>query len=413
MTSYSLLRRYTPPTCTLEITAKSSPLSFWTETTLVKDLRFVLRFDDPKLPEEQQLLIKGSRDELEIINEVVNDYIQELLISSPEISKDKEILPDNSSKPFFRPQGLLSHDLFLGSLVGQNQENKIRLSVTQLYDLANALEQYNTELATLPELEKIKAPQSNVVKSTQVAALVLALGIGTTSILHWQKSSQESASVASYNTAEASNLKPETAKIPKLTVPRAPKNTPIPAPSLPGLLSQKSPLPVPAPVTPPDTNSWVTARAINEPKRLRQSEQKPTSNIPSFSNNPTSPSKKQDLKLDTLPNLQPSPRAKVAIQDNQQPPKDLTPIEEVKTYFQQRWLAPKDLSQALEYRLLINSDGSVKDIIPLKAISTNYMKQAPMPLKGQKLMSTPPTSDLTIRLVLNTDSTVATFLESK
>jgi len=413
MNSYALLRRYTPPTCTLEISAKSSPLSFWNQTTLVKDLRFELRFDDPKLPEEQQITIKGSRNELEIINEVVNDYIQQLLISSPDISRESEIVPDNSAKPYFIPQGMLTHVLFLGSLAGQNQGNKITLTVSQLYDLANALDEYATDLAVLPELDKIKAPQSNRVKSTKVAALALAVGLGSTSMLYWQNNSQQSAYVASSTNLDASNLPGDTANIPEVTAPRPPKNTPIPKPSLPRVLSVESPLPLPAPVTPPQTTSWLTAKGIQAPKRELQSDKPPTSSTPSLTDKTKSANKKQDLKLDSLPTLKPSSTPAVAIQDNQTAPKDLTPMQEIKNYFLSRWQAPKDLTQALEYRLLINSDGSVKDIIPLKAISTNYLKRAPMPFKGEKLISSTSTGDLTIRLVLNTDSTVATFLESK
>lgn len=49
----TILRRYTPPTCRLELIAKSSPLSRWAGQPVLKNLRFRLSFDDPRLPDEQ------------------------------------------------------------------------------------------------------------------------------------------------------------------------------------------------------------------------------------------------------------------------------------------------------------------------------------------------------------------------
>jgi len=80
--SNSILRRYTPPTCTLEIVSRSSPLSRWMGRSVLKQLRFDLRFDDPRLPEEQRVNIYGDRDQLETLSEVVTAYVQDLLNSS-------------------------------------------------------------------------------------------------------------------------------------------------------------------------------------------------------------------------------------------------------------------------------------------------------------------------------------------
>ncbi len=58
--SNSVIRRYTPPTCTLEVFAQSSPLSRWMGKTVLKHLSFELRFDDPRLPEEHRVPIRGD-----------------------------------------------------------------------------------------------------------------------------------------------------------------------------------------------------------------------------------------------------------------------------------------------------------------------------------------------------------------
>ena len=57
--SNSVVRRYTPPTCTLEILAESSPLSHWMSQTVVDQLRFQLHFDDPTLPEDLRIPNEG------------------------------------------------------------------------------------------------------------------------------------------------------------------------------------------------------------------------------------------------------------------------------------------------------------------------------------------------------------------
>ena len=74
--SYSVLRRYTPPTCALEILAKNSPLSRWAGQTVLKDVRFNLSLDDPKLPPEQWISLRGDRAQLEALQETVQRYVQ-------------------------------------------------------------------------------------------------------------------------------------------------------------------------------------------------------------------------------------------------------------------------------------------------------------------------------------------------
>lgn len=72
----TLLRRYTPPTCTLELYAQQSPLSRWTSRPVVRDLRFRLHLDDPRLPDEQRTTLQGDRQQLEALHAVVETYVQ-------------------------------------------------------------------------------------------------------------------------------------------------------------------------------------------------------------------------------------------------------------------------------------------------------------------------------------------------
>lgn len=79
----SVLRRYTPPTCTLEIRATSSPLSRWVGQPVVKNVHFQLRFDAPQIPEEQQITLRGDGDSLQNLYEAVSTYVRDLIGRSP------------------------------------------------------------------------------------------------------------------------------------------------------------------------------------------------------------------------------------------------------------------------------------------------------------------------------------------
>ncbi|HAX78301.1 MAG TPA: hypothetical protein DCY88_21385 [Cyanobacteria bacterium UBA11372] len=218
--SNSVLRRYTPPTCTLEITASGSPLSRWLGRPAIKQLQFQLSLDDPRLPEEKRLTIKGDKTQLEALREAVETYVQDFLTQPPETSRallppaatdtaddlhpeapsanlisdttndqeegeterreDAERFPsfDPSTQPssppefirreeenssflppvlagniYLQPDGMLAHNLYLGSLATPESGQVVRLSTLQLFDLATAFEQYAEELVVLPNLK--------------------------------------------------------------------------------------------------------------------------------------------------------------------------------------------------------------------------------------------------------------------
>ncbi len=72
----TLLRRYTPPTCTLELYAQQSPLSRWASRPVVRHLYFRLHLDDPRLPDEQRTTLQGDRQQLEALHTAVETYVQ-------------------------------------------------------------------------------------------------------------------------------------------------------------------------------------------------------------------------------------------------------------------------------------------------------------------------------------------------
>jgi hypothetical protein len=199
--SNSVIRCYTPPTCTLEVFAQSSPLSRWMGKTVLKHLSFELRFDDPRLPEEHRVPIRGDREQLEALCDAVTSYVQQFLQQSPESfwvsfsstqksstavdepelkSSTKTLNAFNTQIPganiYLEPSTYLTHKLFLGSLANQSSGPVIQLSLLQLFDLASALDEYSTDVMALPTLNNTSS--SLRFPAWAPIAAVLLIGVG-------------------------------------------------------------------------------------------------------------------------------------------------------------------------------------------------------------------------------------------
>ncbi|NJQ98536.1 MAG: DUF4335 domain-containing protein, partial [Hydrococcus sp. CSU_1_8] len=149
------IRRYTPPTCTLEIWAKPSALSFWGDRPLIKELNFELRFDDPRIPDEKQVIVRGDREKLVQLYEVVTTYVQNTLLQRSlqiPVGIETLALPSSTTEavespshshlalttsedtaivafpkaPTLKPKGLLSHQLTFNSLAQDAPEQSIQ-----------------------------------------------------------------------------------------------------------------------------------------------------------------------------------------------------------------------------------------------------------------------------------------------
>ncbi len=268
--SNSVIRRYTPPTCTLEILAQSSPLSQWMGKTVLKQLSFELRFDDPRLPEERRVPIRGDRDQLEALCDAVAIYIQEILQQSSEnfwvsfsgnedsskVPHDSELtnfqqpsLPIQTFQSFssqipgtkihLEPGKYLTHNLFLGSLANQGSGPVIQLSLLQLFDLATALDEYSADVMALPSLNKT-TPIRRLPAWTPVAA-VLVLSVGLLPMtLQYANNRQKQPSTAKKTTSANEEL----ALAPSLNLP-----TPQPGITPPGSLQSLPPLGSTSPLT--------------------------------------------------------------------------------------------------------------------------------------------------------------------
>lgn len=444
----NLIRKYTPPTCTLEIWGNSSPLAVWIGKNVLNDAHFELRFDDPRLSEEKQVSIKGDRTQLQLLGEIVANYVQNLL-SSPvsALSLVASSPPPNNlpSLPSLHCQGLLQHQLFLGSLIADRDKQSLELTTSQLFDLANALEEYNHESPLIPQLIRQKTRKNALMWTGLIASALITIG---------------GIAIAIYQQQEPANndltTNPNSAKIPQPlpTLPLPPTGTAAPSPNLPANLGNKTPLPppppvgtVPAPVrpssvplvipppptlpAPPATGSLPGSTAIviepnNEkipitaPPVTNNQGTNALVNVNPITMNPTpAPPKLPNLPPLTPPNpenvnLAPKPPTSTAKAAETNLLDTIPQVAETREYFKSRWQPPESLKHTLEYRLVLNQDGSLKQIIPLGQAAKVYLDRTNMPLLNEPFVSPLDIAgNPQLRLVLGSDGTVRTFMEQQ
>ncbi len=298
--SNSVIRRYTPPTCNLEVLAQNSPLSRWMGKSVLKQISFELCFDDPRQAEAPKQIIRGDREQLEALCTTVTNYVQECLQKSPEnfwvntcggkdssreVSEDSEYTDiqqaSQSNNTFtssktqirtadihLKPSGNLTHNLFLGSLANQASNPVINLSVLQLFDLANALDEYSTDVMALPNLHQSKSVL-NFPKWAPVAAVVaIAAGLAPLTLQYARNQQKtETAEKPAANTEEKTAL----STAPSINFSASPNPGLTPSDSLiqPGVKSANSPAPNPAtPKTPlqPVPNSTSAVKVPTAPQ---------------------------------------------------------------------------------------------------------------------------------------------------
>jgi len=423
LSTNALIRRYTPPTCTLEIWGKRSPLSLWAGRNLLKDVGFQLYLDDPRQTEREPLVIKGSSYQLQSLCDVVSNYTQNLLQ-----------FRENMTSPI---QELTQHQLSLDSLALSTPPETLNLSITQLFDLANALDEYSQESAVLPKLDKSLPRKALLTWSATAAALILAFGLPL-GVRYWQQT--QLARIAKNTLPPVPrNVNPESLEIPSVPLPPAP----LPSPTLPPTISDIKPLPPPGgiqplpsparnpniaitvpppPVLPPPPGISPAPTAIVIAPLPPVPAQGGTTRAPAelapgtVNLNPPLPT------LPKLPSLQAPKSETTNLPNADQRAKVTQPslldtipqVAEVRQYFQARWQPPESLKQTLEYRLTLSKDGSLERITPLGQAAKIYLDRTAMPLLGEPFVSELEPSlqqNPEIRLVLSPDRTVRTFME--
>lgn len=522
-----VLRRYTPPTCTLEVTAKTSLLSRWTGKPVLKDLEFTLHFDDPRLLKEEHLMLQGDRSQLEALQEAVTVYIQSFLSQSlSELNRaflKSEITPaplpsltpapsdqavetsappevavneTDTNNPYtppevfspvtgfhYNPAGIylqpgtqLDHTLFLGSLATPETGETLSLTVLQLFDLATALDECLMDVVALPSLHHdTPAPTPAWVRNVAILLVTIGVSAGTLHLLNQQPEPVTETASTDRNPEETIQLSPlpsavtPTTPTPLTSPPPAippnpnfptadispqpviiPAPVEVPAPIFPPGTPQAPPpiaaprdqntlviIPEPAPAPPPSTiASGPVAPAPRPIAPIAPPPGPPVDAGTPFGVQPSAPnigagvielppladaeSGNLERELETL-SRSPVESERQALGMGESPTEenrtlfDVIPqVTEVRDYFEQNWQPPAELTETLQYRLVLNPDGSIGQIIPIGKASGDYIDRTEMPLIGEPFVSeVPDGSSPNIRVVLRPSGRVQTFLESR
>ena len=424
----STIHRFTPPTCTLEIIGQKSPLSRWTNNDVLKKVRFKLRFDDPRQTTARQVTIEGSQEDLLLLQTVINNYVQTQLHNSLKLVENNPFISDDTrvdkQLPDLKPQGLMHHELFFGSLAHDSDRQKLKLGTVQLFDLVTALEAYQTKFATLPDVNSASA-QKVIPLWGKIAAVAIATASIATVTAVLKPQPQQIASDRSQ--PESNQAIPEFSEI---TPPNAPDSDRQPAtPKLGESISSAKRLPPPPAVdTPkpkpdiPDPADYPLSKVARQSGFDRQKLAQQKKSLPQSTEAETEITSPADTTTQSPQNTEVNIEAESDISELETAEVDrlaakssspqLSQVREVTAYFENNWQPPENLKQGLEYRLVIAPDGSIQRVIPLGKAARIYLSQTKIPVNGESFISpVAKTQPATIRLLLNPDGKVQAFTE--
>ena len=432
--SPTISKLYTPPTCTLEVTAKASPLSRWTGTPTVRSIQFLLSFDSLAQRARESVEIYGDQTQLSTLTETVTHYIQTVLasrpsdlpLSVPEQLEPPTATPDISGAVALRPRSLLTHELWLGNLATEQSGPSLLLKVSQLYDLATALENCTADLQQLPTL--IAADRPAVMPFLKSAALVLiTVGLGTATWRLFQPGPIAVNPSTSTSKTAMAPVRPTPSTLPP--VPSAPSRplrlpsiqlpTRSSSPSAPNSLAQQN-----SNLSEPSSSSGDLASKPLRVKPNQQPAQSITSLPPENLAGSTQDSAGQQTQtMASAPSASMS-RSKAFSQLEAAPaPSKVTEqatlfdtvpqVAEVRSYVATRWQPASPPPKTLEYRVTVNGDGSLGGVEPLGVSAQQYLAQVPLPQGSAAFVSAPASgSRQNIRMLLHQDGTVQTFLDT-
>ena len=411
------ISRFTPPTCTLEIKGKKSPLSGWTNQDILHKFQFKLRFDDPREPTSKQVTVKGNERDFKQLATAIDLYVKEYLASS---FKDnlESVAEFKGDRPAVKAQGLVNHELFLGSLTHNGNNNKIALSTVQLFDLVTALEAFKSHLATLPDRAKSR---KNLPLWGAIAAVAIA-AISITGILI-RSSSQQNIASSPETRSESPTEIPELNEVVPPQQPDCNKQ-PKSQPKLNDPLSSAKRLPPPPAVdTPkpkpniPDSADYPLSDIARQSgfDNLAKSETETSVAIPAepseTTENIAEPQTTLESEVDATQNDSSASPTQARSDIALNPASQTSQIQQVTAYFQEKWQPPAELNQSLEYRLVLNPNGTIGRVTPIGKASALYLSKTSIPLNGEPFISPSQVQAATVRLLLSPDGRVRAFAE--
>jgi Domain of unknown function (DUF4335) len=444
----TVLRRYTPPTCTLEIAAQQSPLSRWMGKLALKDLRFKLKLDDPRLADKDWVVLRGDQSQLESLVGVVGDYVQNFLSQSQGSYNSTAVAPRtaiaNAAGIALEPFGMLSHQLRLGTLATEDSGDSLTLSSTQLADLASALDDYNAEATAIPNLSRPSLKSLNW--GAIAAGGILAVGLSTSLLQGLDRSRRNTPTQEASSGDQRVALQPSMPPSPspslgsppplgKLSPPTGititPNNsTTATTGSIPGSTATPGSTTNGTPTTAPSEAPTIT---LADPPTGGKAEIRP---IPEAakSNSPAEPTKKATKKeadnvaSQGLPKLEEggpvnAMKTDASVAARQAPIAPAAPApapvlpsspqsQEVQRFLERNWQAPTTMTGDAEYRIQIAADGTRQAVEPLNDAARINLDRTGLPLDGEAFVSPNPNKrPSVVRVIIGKSGAVQVFLE--
>ncbi|MDY7020358.1 MAG: DUF4335 domain-containing protein [Cyanobacteriota bacterium] len=253
-------RKYTPPTCTLEVTTKKPRSGRSKDEDSSEQFQFKLSFDDPRLPEEEYVTVEGDRTQLDQLSQTVISYVQDFLNNADwfnRLTQDRPKSPNvvhSDDEIYLKSDGLLYHDLFFGSLATQNSGPFVHLSALQLFDLVTALEECRDTVDEIRDRSfSFQFQPLMWFRTLLMMAISIGALTGMIELINFYR--QPFGEVVSDSSEET---EPAPIALPNITppvLPPFPSPTPTPTPSPPPIAENlpnvdAAPLPVPPPLFP-------------------------------------------------------------------------------------------------------------------------------------------------------------------
>lgn len=379
---------YSQPTCQLEIAAEFLPFSQKLRRVPVRSLHF-------RLDLGEKLQFEGNDRQLYQLKTLVNEYIEAFLShhqTPTEVTAEGFVL---------RSRSPLEHELHLPD--GQ----VILLQLTELYDLVTVLDDWSAVMEPLPELvERAQSTFAQIPIWAKSAAVAVGVVAAFTLVTQRWLIPPASMVVTSPEVArEETNLPPLVMPSPLPESPETPQLAPLPSP--PPAAPETStlvPLPSPPEMPPPATLPAPPPPAVAPPPPP-VAQQPPSPQTPDQNNVVVqAPPDRAPAGIEPAPMIIP-PTETTAV--------PATTLREVKAYFQDRWRPPASLDTSLEYRIVLNPDGTLAQALPLNGAAVRFIDRTPIPLRESPLAS-PFGGDrpVLLRLVLMPSGTVQVFGEN-
>ncbi|WP_373480165.1 DUF4335 domain-containing protein [Geminocystis sp.] len=318
----SSFRRYTPPTCTLEIYHPQSFWGYFGPKPFPQLFSFQLHFDDPRVPKEDRSTIIGDRDLLEKLRKKVQEYINNYLKITPLTEEDLVCeLPSQNEEEFISltRDCVRGHRLFYQCFVPKEETLEVTLSNTQLLDFINALSAYHLD-ATRMTISKDELGSNNIGLGILITTLACMVGGGI-----WWRYEKQVATNEINNPSQA-NIENITPNVEELIPPSPldPKTLPsIIAPEVPESLKNRETLLPPAAITKPSMEGENDALNSNNSGVASQTQIIiPPPPTPSAVNVPTATKETNDINPANIMMIQPSlpPAPPLSVTPSFQPP---------------------------------------------------------------------------------------------